>query len=69
MSEVRQLAEGEATYSKLANADVDCVRKGMNPIRYTVDMSRETTKNLSSSAGSYSRIYDFRRKTSCYSGK
>lgn len=53
MSEVRQLAEGEATYSKLANADVDCVRKGMNPIRYTVDMSRETTKNLSSSAGSY----------------
>lgn len=53
MSEVRQLAEGESTFSKLANADVDCVRKGMNPIRYTVDMSRETTKNLSSSAGSY----------------
>lgn len=52
-SEIEQLSEMESGYSKLANADMDAERKGMNPIRYTVDMSTESTEGLSSSAGSY----------------
>lgn len=52
-SEIEQLGEMESGYSKLASADMDAERKGMNPIRYTVDMSYESTKGLSSSAGSY----------------
>ena len=52
-SEVRLLTDGESTYSKISNADIDCVRKGMNPIRYVVDMNGETTKDLRSSAGSF----------------
>lgn len=52
-SEIEQLKEMESGYSKMANADMDAERKGMNPIRYTVDMSVESTENLSSSAGSY----------------
>lgn len=52
-SEIEQLEEMESGYSKMANADMDAERKGMNPIRYTVDMSMESTDNLSSSAGSY----------------
>lgn len=52
-SEVQEVYESESWYSKLANADIDAGRKGMNPIRYTVDMDSESTEKLSSSAGSY----------------
>lgn len=52
-SEIEQLGDMESGYSKLASADMDAERKGMNPIRYTVDMSMESTSDLSSSAGSY----------------
>lgn len=52
-SEVEELQDSESGYSKLANADIDSERKGMNPIRYTVDMNPETTKSLPSGAGAY----------------
>lgn len=51
-SEVEILQWYEEYYSKLSNADMDSERKSMNPIRYTVDMESNSTKNLSSSAGS-----------------
>lgn len=53
VSEMEYLIEQEGGYSKLANADIDSLRKGMNPIRYVVDMNSATTKGLSSSAGSF----------------
>lgn len=51
-SEIEILQWYEEYYSKLSNADMDGERKSMNPIRYTVDMESNSTKNLSSSAGS-----------------
>lgn len=51
-SEIELLSEAEMWYTKLANADADAERKSMNPIRYTVDMESNSTKGLSSSAGS-----------------
>lgn len=52
-SEIAQLMDYEAWYSRLAAADMDAERKGMNPIRYTVDASPESTKGLSISAGAF----------------
>lgn len=54
-TELQDLADLEALYSKLANADVDAERKGMNPVRYTIDASADSTKRdlLSTSPGSY----------------
>lgn len=51
-SEIKILQPYEGWYSKLSNADIDAERKSMNPIRYTVDMDSNSTKNLSGSAGS-----------------
>ena len=53
VSEMESLAYYEEGYSRLSNGDIDSERKGMNPIRYTVDMSPNTTKNLPSGAGAY----------------
>ena len=53
VSDVETLLEYEGTYSKLANADIDSERKSMNPIRYAIDASDNSTKNLSSSPGSF----------------
>ena len=53
ISEIESLTEYESGYSRLGNGDIDSERKGMNPIRYTVDMNSNTTKNLSSGAGAY----------------
>lgn len=53
VSEIEDLMDEESGFSKLANADVDSEHKGMNPIRYTVDMNGQTTKNLNSGAGAY----------------
>lgn len=53
VSDVETLLEYEGSYSKLANADMDSERKSMNPIRYTVDASDNSTRNLSSSPGSF----------------
>lgn len=53
VSEVELLKGYEQWYSKLSNADIDAERKSMNPVRYSVDMDQQSTKNLSSSAGSF----------------
>lgn len=52
-SEIELLMYGEEWYSKLSNADNDAQRKSMNPTKYTVDMESNSTKNLSTAAGSY----------------
>ena len=53
VSELSYIMDYESYYSKLANSDMDAERKTMHPIRYTVDASQDSTKNLSSSPGSY----------------
>lgn len=53
VSELEPLIEYEEYYSKLANLDMDAERKSMNPIRWTIDASNDSTKNLSTSPGSY----------------
>lgn len=52
-SEIELLMYEEEWYSKLSNADNDAQRKSMNPTKYTVDMESNSTKNLSTAAGSY----------------
>ncbi len=52
-SEIAQLVDQESWYSRLASADMDAERKGMNPIRYTIDAAPESTRNLSVAAGAY----------------
>lgn len=52
-SEVEALKDYEQWYSKLSSADIDAGRKGMNGIKYTVDMTHTSTKNLSTSPGAY----------------
>lgn len=52
-SEIELLQEYEMWYSKLSNGDIDAERKSMNPIRFSIDMDNRSTKNLSSSAGSF----------------
>lgn len=52
-SEIAILKDYEQWYSKLSNADIDAERKSMNPVKYSIDMERNSTKGLSSSAGSF----------------
>ena len=52
-SEINQLKYLESAFSKLSNADIDAERKGMNQIKYTIDMDESSTANLSTSPGSY----------------
>lgn len=52
-SEVDNIQDYESWYSRLASADMDAERKGMNPIRYTVDASPESTSGLSIAAGAF----------------
>lgn len=52
-SEIELLQDYEGWYSKLSNADIDAERKSMNPTKYTVDMESNSTKNLSTAAGSF----------------
>ena len=52
-SEIEILEFYEQWYSKMSNGDIDAERKTMNPTRYTIDMDSRSTKNLSSSAGSF----------------
>ena len=52
-SEVEDLADAESWYSRLSAGDMDAERKGMNPIRYTIDASPESTKGLSIAAGAF----------------
>ena len=53
VSELSYIMDYESYYSKLANSDMDSERKTMHPIRYTIDASQQSTKNLSTSPGSY----------------
>lgn len=53
VSEVRELMNYEAWNSRLNSADIDAERKGMNAVKYTVDMSPEATKGLSSAPGAF----------------
>lgn len=50
-SDIAQLMNYESWYSRLANSDMDAERKSMNPTRYVMDCSEESTKNLSLAAG------------------
>lgn len=52
-SELGSLLAEEAIYSKLANADIDIERKGMNPVAYTIDADANSTQHLTRSPGSY----------------
>ena len=52
-SELTDLLDEESQYSKLANADMDIERKGMNPVAYTIDASQESSRNLSRAPGAY----------------
>lgn len=52
-SEIANLKDYEEWYSKLSNADIDAERKGMNQIKYAIDMDPASTKNLSTAPGSF----------------
>lgn len=52
-SEIEQLASYEEMYSKLSNADIDAERKGMNQIKYAIDMDSNSTKGLSTAPGAF----------------
>lgn len=52
-SEIELLGDDESWFSKLACGDIDAGRKSMNPIRYAIDMSSQSTKNLSTAPGSF----------------
>lgn len=53
VSDVNSISEYEAAYSKLSNSDIDAGRKCMNPIRYAIDASADSTENLSTAPGSF----------------
>lgn len=53
VSDVEKLFGYEELYSMLANADLDALRLGMNPIKYTVDMTNESTGTLPIGPGAY----------------
>lgn len=52
-SEIELLQTYESWYSKMSGKDLDAENTGMNPIRWARDMSPESTKDLSISAGSF----------------
>lgn len=52
-SEIELLQDYESWYSKMSGKDLDAESTGMNPIRWARDMSPESTKGLSISAGSF----------------
>lgn len=52
-SDIATVSDYESQFSKMSNADTDSIRKNMNPVRYTVDMDEESTKNLPISPGAY----------------
>ena len=53
VSDVAELMAYESMYSELSNNDIDAELHSMNPIRYTIDMSPASTKDLSVAAGAY----------------
>lgn len=53
VSDVAELMAYESMYSELSNNDIDAELHSMNPIRYTIDMSPDSTQDLSVAAGAY----------------
>lgn len=52
-SDILQLLDEESAYNKMFNSDMDSERKNMNPIKYTIDASSESTESLPTGAGAY----------------
>lgn len=52
-SDLQGLDDFESWYSRIANANIDSERKGMNPVRYAIDMNPNSTKNLSVAPGAF----------------
>lgn len=52
-SDVKILAEYEEYYNRISNADMDAERGNMNPIKYALDVSPDSTENLSISPGAF----------------
>lgn len=52
-SDVEEIIEDEAWYSKLASKDFDSLRKGTDQIVWTMDVNPKSTANLSRAAGSF----------------
>lgn len=50
-SEIDIIDDFESSYSWLANADKDTLRKSMNAIKYIIDGSKESTKDLGTGPG------------------
>ena len=53
VSEIEELAGYESWYSKLSCKDMDSIRKGADQIKYAIDMSPDSTKDLSVNAGAF----------------
>lgn len=53
VSEIDELEDSEAWFSRISNSDIDSERCGMNPIRWSRDMNPETTKGLSIAPGAF----------------
>lgn len=53
VSDVAELLAYESMYSELSNNDIDAELHSMNPIRYSIDLSPESTKDLSVAAGAF----------------
>lgn len=52
-SEIKELMNYEEWNSRLNSADIDAERKGMNSIKYVVDMNPSSTKGLSTAPGAF----------------
>lgn len=52
-SEVAGLDSFESWYSRMSNANIDSERKGMNPVRWAMDLNPASTKNLSVAPGAF----------------
>ena len=53
ISDIEALEDTESYYSKLANKDIDSLRKGTDQITYAIDADPRTTKNLSRAPGAF----------------
>jgi len=52
-SEVSGLDSFESWFSRMSNANIDSERKGMNPVRWAMDVNPASTKNLSVAPGAF----------------
>lgn len=52
-SEIQGLDDFESWYSRISNANIDSERKGMNPVRWAMDLNPNSTKNLSVAPGAF----------------